>query len=364
VFVWLTGQHYYCHGLRCTDRGFFPQNFLLNGLFQWDAFQYAQVATRGYYLGEHFDTTAPFFPGFPVAAWLAGWLVGGPLAGGIVVNHLASIGAAFFIARLVRRLAVRDFSLGAGDVAATAREATLFWLASPLAIFSCVFLSESLFGFESVLLLWAVVSGRWPIALAAGIAATATRSAGVVVVACAAVLAWERRREVEVGTLGICALALAPVGLIAFVLHEHQALGDGFAWVAAEARWGRGLVPPWRTLVDGWHGLPGLWIRNPDQMYATQELLALALTAPLLLLRRRLGLPRGIWLLGVAEWLLPLCSHSLISAARYQAANVYFALAIPALLQARPLARGVAWMLFGMVLAWYASTYPFGNWAS
>ena len=66
----------------------------------------------------------------------------------------------------------------------------------------------------------------------------------------------------------------------------------------------------------------------------------------------------------VGEWLLPVASHSLISFARYQAGNLYFALAIPALLQPRPLLRGLSWMLFGMVLAWYASTYPFGNWAS
>jgi hypothetical protein len=83
-----------------------------------------------------------------------------------------------------------------------------------------------------------------------------------------------------------------------------------------------------------------------------------------LFLRRRLRLPWSLWLLGVGEWLLPVASHSLISIARYQAGNLYFALAIPALLQPRPLLRGCVWMLFGMVLAWYASTYPLGSWAS
>jgi hypothetical protein len=361
VFVWLTGQHFTCHGHRCTDRGLFPHNLLLNGLFQWDAYHYARLATDGYYYGDGFDTTVPYFPGFPAAAWLVGKLVGSPLAGGILVNHLASIAAAYLVARLVRRLEVRDPD---GDPGATAREATLFWLASPLAIFSCVFLSEALFGLESVALFWAVAAGNWPLALLAGIGATATRSAGVLVVAAAAVLAWERRRTVEVGWLGAVSLALAPVGLCAFILHQHVALGDGFAWVAVQRRWGRYLVSPLRTLADDWIGFPTLAGRNVDAMYRTQEVLALALTAPLLFLRRRFRIPWGLWLLGAGQWLLALSNHSLISSARYQAANLYFALAIPSLIASRPLLRGLVWMFFGMVLAWYAATYPFGNWAS
>jgi hypothetical protein len=42
-----------------------------------------------------------------------------------------------------------------------------------------------------------------------------------------------------------------------------------------------------------------------------------------------------------------------MSCARYQAGNIYFALAIPALLANRPLLRGLCWMLFGLVLAFY-----------
>lgn len=361
VFVWLTGQHYVCSGPRCTDRGFFPHNLLLNGLFQWDAFQYAQLARNGYYVGSGFDTTLPYFPGFSALAWLAGKVVGSPLWGGIAVNHVASIAAAFLMARLCRRLAVKDLN---ADVNATARETTLFWLASPLTIFFCVYLSESVFGFASVAMLWAVTAGAWPVALLAGLLATATRNAGIIVVAGAAVLAWERRREVKVGALGWACLAGAPLGLVAFMLAQHVAVGHAFAWVAAQRRWNRFLVFPWRTFHDDWIGLPTLASRNVDAMYRTQEVLAMLLTAPFLFLRKRLNLPWGLWLIGAGEWLLPVASHSLISIARYQSGNIYFALAIPAVLTPRPQLRALTWMGFGMVLAWYLSTYPFGNWAS
>lgn len=363
LFIWLTGQHYDCHGPRCLDRAFFPENFLFNGLFQWDSFQYRQLIERGYYLGDGYDTTAPYFPAFSMLAFCMGKLVGSPLVGGIVVNHLASIAGAYLLARLVRRLKIGE---SAEAQPAVAREAVLFWLASPLTFFYCVFLTEALFAFASVALLWAVARGSWGLALVAGILASATRNAGLVVAACAVLLAWERRREVHVGVAGWVCLALTPAGLGGLMLWQHLTLGNALAWSETQLRWSRFLTTPWRTIADDWRGFANLHPaqRNVDAMYRMQELLALGVVAPLFALRRRVNIPWAILLLGLVEWILPLTSHSILSSARYQAGNVYFALAIPALLAPRPMLRGVTWMLFGMVLAWYASTYPFGVWAS
>nr|QKW93747.1 hypothetical protein [Vitiosangium cumulatum] len=370
LFVWLVQQHEFCHGPRCLDNRVFPENRFLNGLFQWDAIHYYRVITRGYFVGSGYDTTAPFFPGFPLAARWMGALVGSPLLGGILVNHLASLLAAFLMARLVRALSIGGVTPGRegaderAGVDAVAREATLFWLGAPLTFFFTVFLSEAVFGLASVAAFWAVARGRWPLALVAGIAASATRNAGLIVCVCALLLAWERRRIVPVPRYGWLCVALGPLGLGLFILYQHVALGDGFAWVHAQAAWNRGLVFPWKTFQDDWIGLPGVRGHAVDAMYRTQEVLALAVLLPFLFLRRQLGIPWAIWLLGVGEWLLPLASHSLISCARYQAGNLYFALAIPAFLAPRPTTRGVAWMLFGMVLAYYATMYPVGNWAS
>ncbi|HKP56129.1 MAG TPA: hypothetical protein VJV78_05405 [Polyangiales bacterium] len=359
-FVWLTGQHYDCGRAGCLNRAFFPDNFLINGLFQWDALQYWLVIQRGYYLGESFDTTAPFFPGFPVLAWLTGRLFGSSMAGGIVLNHLCSIAAAFGITRLCRRLGVGE----PGGRDAVAREATLFWLASPLTLFFCVFQSESLFAALSVGLLWSVATGVWWMTLLCGVLITATRNSGIVVVACACLLAFELRREARMRPAGWVALLLAPLGLVAFSIYQHYALGEAFAWVTTQLRWNRFLTTPWRTISDEWMGWPPLARRDVAPMYRVQELLALTVLAPLFFLRRKLHIPRAILLLGVIEWILPLLSHQLFSSARYQAGNLYFALAIPALLANRPLLRGLCWMLFGMVLAWYLSTYPHGVWAT
>jgi hypothetical protein len=362
LFVWLTGQHFTAFGPHGLDRSFFPENFLLNGLFQWDAYQYSQLIKHGYYQGAGYDVTTPYFPAFPLGAWLVGKLFESSLVGGIVLNHVASIGSAFLIAQTARTLEIGE---RAGDREAVARETTLFWLASPLSFFFCVFLSESLFGLVSVLVLWAVVKGRWPAALLAGIVVTATRNAGMIVAASAAVLAWERRKEVRVGPLGWTCIALMPLGLCALIVYQHYAVGDGFAWVKSQLLWNRFLTWPWTTVIDDWQGTPDLSPQhNVGGMYRYQELLALLLIAPLFFLRGRLNIPWALLLLGVAQWILPLTSHSIMSCARYQAGNLYFALAIPAFIAARSMTRGLVWMLLGMVMAWYASTFPYGIWAS
>lgn len=362
-FVWLTGHHYDCGRAGCLDRGFVPDNFVLNGLFQWDSLQYFQLIQRGYYIGAGWDTTAPFFPGFPLLAWLTGRLFGSSLVGGIVLNHACSIAGAFGIARLSRRLGIGEHV--AGDSRdAVARESTLFWLASPLTVFFCVFLSESLFACLSVLVAYGVVAKRYLIVLIAGVLLTCTRNSGIVVTACAAMLAFERRRDVPVRARDWAVLALTPLGLVGFVLYEYWKLGDPLAWVHVQARWDRYLTTPWHTIADNWRGMPGFKERSVAAMYPAQELLALGIMAPVFFLRRRLHIPWSILVLGVSEWVIPMLSHALFSAARYQAGNLYFALAIPALLATRPTLRALCWMLFGMVTAWYLSTYPLGVWAS
>lgn len=189
-------------------------------------------------------------------------------------------------------------------------------------------------------------------------------AAGLVVSACALVLAWERRRRVPVGWRDWLCVAATPLGLLLVIAYQSVVVGDGFAWVHAQRAWNRHLVFPWQTLYNDWRGFPAVGGRDVEAMYRVQEALALTVVLPFFFVRQGLGIPWAIWFLGLAEWLIPLCSHSLISASRFQAGNVYLALAIPAFLVSRPLLRALAWLLFGMVLAFYATMYPVGNWTS
>lgn len=360
VYVWLTGQHFRCGGPRCTDRAFFPDNILLNGMFQWDALQYRTLAESGYVTGPGFETTAPFFPGFPLAARVVGKVVGSPLAGGIIVNWVAAIVGAVFLSQLVRRT-LRD------DGSETATQASLIWLLGPLSFFFTVFLSESMFACLAVVTLWAASTGRaWVFALA-GACAAFTRNSGILVIAAGMALVWEQRGARTLLTARwLLAIGAAGFGFLAFLMMQHAAYGNAFEWVEAQRRWNRYLVWPTATLRDDWIGFPTLnpARRNVDAMYRSQEVLAAVLTLPLFLVRRRAGIPYALAGLGLALWLLPLLSHSLISYARYQAANAYLVIALAWLLSRWPIARTFVWWAFGLVFAWYASTYPFGVWAT
>lgn len=361
VFVWLTGQHFGCTGPRCAHRTPYPTNFLVNGLFQWDALHYQALVDRGYGPGQ--PITAPFFPVFPFAARALGYLFGSARFAGILLNQVSAVVGAVFAARLAR-VAVRPsppsaaLSLGTTTI--------LFWLAAPVSFFFSVFLSESLFSCLAAIALWAAYRGKW-VALGLSLAAVSgARVNGVLILLGAAIILWERRREVPLGRGAFLALAVAPLGLVWMLLLEKSAYGDAFAWVEAQRHWGRHLVLPTTTLHDDWKGFPGLnpARKNVDAMYRAQELLAAALTLPFLFLRRRLGLSVGLWVVGVLTWLMPLSSHSIIAFARYQAGNVYLAVAIPAVLTKHPLLQALAWWGFGLVFAWYASTFPHGVWAS
>lgn len=359
LFVWLCGQHHRCIGTRCTDRSFFPDNMLLNGLFQWDALQYRALAERGYVAGQGFETTAPFFPGFPWTARVIGAPFGSALVGGILANWIAAVVGAVVVARLARHLLPAEVE--------APRQASLLWTLGPLSFFFSVFLSESLFGCATAFVFWAAVTRR-PVTFAiAGVAACLTRNSGVLVVGAGALMVWELHgQRSAISWRWVWALVLPLAGFAAFLVVQHRAFGDPFEWVAAQRRWNRYLVWPTTTFRDDWIGFPRLdpRHRNVDAMYRTQEVLAAALTLPLLFVRRRSGLPRALHLLGVATWLLPFLSHSLISYARYQAGNVYSVLALSWLLSKYPAVRPAIWWCCGLVMAWYASTFPFGVWAS
>lgn len=358
VFVWLTGQHFRCVGPRCTDRGFFPGNFLLNGLFQWDALQYSMLASSGYVRGEGFETTAPFFPGFPVAARALGSLLGSSLWAGIALNWIFAVVGAVFAARLAERIL---------DDPAAGRTASLVWLLGPLSFFFNVFLSESLFSALTCIALWAALSGMPMVFALSGFAAAATRNAGIVVIACGALLVWETHGWKTLRSVRwLAAVACALSGFVVVLWTQAVAFGNPWEWVDAQRRWGRRLVLPWVTLRNDWIGFPVLDPnrRNVDAMYRAQEVLAACLTLPLLAVFKRTRIPLSLAALGAALWLLPLLSNSLISFARYQSANVYLVLALAWMMSRSPAVRAVTWWAFGLVVAWYASTFPHGVWAS
>lgn len=211
---------------------------------RWDSVWYLTIAHDGY--GGDLARPA-FFPLYPLLARAAGAVVGGPLTGGIVVSGLCLAGALVLLHRLT--------ALELGDEAA---RLTVWVLAAfPMSFFLSAVYAEALFLLLSVGCLLAARTERWAWAAGLGVLATATRSAGLVLLVPLAVLAWEQR-----GSGGLRRLAwpaLVPVGAAAFSGWLAWRGAGASTPYDAQAVWNRELSWPLAGLWDGsvaaWEGL-------------------------------------------------------------------------------------------------------------
>lgn len=239
--------------------------------WRWDAIHYYSIALGGY--GATAGTVpteqpailSAFFPLAPLltrALALLGSLWSGQLdtvtlaMAGVAVSHIATLTAFWLLFELVRE--------ETGD-RATAQRAVLYAAIFPLAFYYAVPYAEPLFLATSLGAFLSARRGHW---LRAGLwaaAASATRPFGILllpVLLLEALLAWRRGAlpRAELPRVGL-ALALAPVGLLLFMLHLWQRVGDPLIFARAQALfWNREPVFPLLTLWRGlWYVLrPGL----------------------------------------------------------------------------------------------------------
>jgi hypothetical protein len=161
-----------------------------------------------------------------------------------------------------------ELELGA-DVA---RRSVLLLALFPGALWFGAPYSESLFLLLSVAAFYFARTGRWAFAgLAAGLA-SATRSAGLVLLVPLVILWWQqappRRRARDLGWI-----ALAPAGLAAYTAYLALSLGDGFAYLHLQDVWFRSFAGPFGAVPDGavaaWAGLRQVVSGSRTHVYFT-----------------------------------------------------------------------------------------------
>lgn len=289
-----------------------------------DASWYLEIARLGYEV-RPFDATAQhnwaFFPLYPLLLRGAAWLTGEwPLTG------IALSSALFFVALAL----VHELALAAGLSEAVARRAVLVTALWPSSIFFSYPTTEALFLLLSTASLLAAMRGRPWLAAALAALASVARLNGIVLLPVLALVqvrahGWRSRRE----TL---ALALVPLGLLAFMAHLRAITGDPLAFSHVMRAWGR--VPGFflgplydyvlhpEVVAQSWNfkalnfvaGVVGLW---SAVHWARRAQPALAVYALLMVV-------------------IPLSSHSLQSLTRYTMATC----AIPLAVAAAPRTRG------------------------
>jgi hypothetical protein len=312
---WLSLRWFKPGGLASSQHGQLWEMF-----FRWDSGWYLAVLNDGYYLHPGHESSAAFFPLYPLTASVVSHLFAMPIkAAGFLVSNLALLVAAI----LLRRLALIDHA----DRPKIAMRSVWLLMLSPVAHFFSSFYTESLFLFLSLLAFYGARRGRWALAGAAGALLTATRTNGIVILPALAWEAWRQHREVGgAGTRsrpwGVAWLALVPLGLIGYMTYLHFHVGDAFAFVKAQAAWGKILTVPGKSLWAAYQGYP--------KAYAFLFIGATITSLVILILGFRYGVRRSMLIYTILTLLLILSTSLLEGMPRYVSVlfPLYIALAL------------------------------------
>jgi hypothetical protein len=230
---------------------------LLSPLARWDTTWYLGIAHSGYD-----GPSTAFFPLYPLL--VRGLAPGGSPAALLVMSYAVSLAALAGALYLLHRLVALE--LGEGTARLAVPMLALFpgalWLGAPY--------SESLFLLLSVGTFYAARTGRWAWAGACAGLASATRSAGIVLLVPLLVLWWQStpRRLRDLAWIG-----LAPAGLAAYSLYLAASLGDGFAYLHLQQVWFRSFAGPFGAVPDAavaaWDGVRQLASGSRDHVYFT-----------------------------------------------------------------------------------------------
>src|SRR3954447_16210052 len=243
--------------------------------------------------------------------------------------------------------------------------------------------SESLFLLLSVGAFYCARTGRWALAGGAAALASATRSAGIVLLVPLLILWWQSRPRRRVRDLGW--IALAPLGLALYSLYLALSLGDGFAYLHLQDVWFRSFAGPfggaWDGLVAAWDGLRQIASGQRAHVYFTAAggdpidvgwhnvelfvFLVLGVAGCVGVLRR---LPRAYGAYVLAALALPLSfpvgPQPLMSLPRFLAVLFPLFMWLALALRDRPLLRRAALTISTLGLVAFTARYATWHWVA
>jgi hypothetical protein len=211
----------------------------LNAWANWDGQWYLGISRLGYTTGQ----STAFFPLYPVfVRGLAPLFAHSSLIAGVALS------VAFFVAAmyLLYRLIVIDY--GPRVAAWTVVFASLF----PTSFFFQAVYTESLFLLTTVACLFFARREQWLWAGLAGFCAALTRNTGVLLLLPMTMFYFGARDgKLRFQDRQLAWFALVPTGLLVWMGYLQIRFGDPFAFLKAQAHWGRSLSAPWITLDHG-----------------------------------------------------------------------------------------------------------------
>jgi hypothetical protein len=263
----------------------------LVGMCRWDCEWYVRLAEGGY---DPFPTPKmlnagnwAFFPLYPMMVGALSALTGlQTIVAATGLSIVLSIGAARVAWPLLGK-DLRAYTLF-----------SVFLLAGPFSIYFTTFFTEVLFLFLTVCVFAALRQRQF---LLAGVLAgllSATRIVGVFIVFAILWEMWRAHREsggtwrdfvpaIVLKPDWLLALAVAPMGLFAYMFYLHMIIGDALAFSHVQRAWGRPMGNP---VVFIWNALTAMprdsWIPTPSQHLAVATLVGYGLIVMLILRKR------------------------------------------------------------------------------
>ncbi len=327
---------------------------------RWDATWYMDIARDGYRydprLGPDEQQPIVFFPLYPMLMrTLAAFTT--PDRGATTTFdqyteirrvHLAWCGVVISLIAFLLALVVlyrwAELHGGAGAAASTVVLLSTY----PFAVYFSAAYTESVFLLLTTAACYAFEKGRLPAAGAAGVLAGLTRPNGVMLSLVLGILALERLRGRERGRIrrtaaGLLAAAMPAVGLLLYCTYIYRLTGDPFAWVRAQAAWGRDVGATsthyawiWQTIAD--EGVLSYVRAAPaEAVQVVAVVFSLGLVWPVW---RRIGPAYAVLIL--ANVLPPLIKGGVLSLGRFTATLFPLFLALALLV---PAERRVNWII-------------------
>ena len=321
---------------------------------QWDCGWYLSIVRQGYDTAPHLvdgwmQANWAFFPLYPLLVFGLGALTGDdPKIAGVMVSTACFLVFAVLGARY-RQVSRQEHSLWP-------------WLpllcAWPFSFYFYAVYTESLYGALAIGALLMLAEGR---GLAAGVVTaflTATRPTGILLAAWIGLdRLWRARSagSLPAALRRMIPAAIAPLGLLAFMVFLYFRAGDPLAFQHIQSGWQRTGRNPLAVLADALSGLDLAHPRLGPLYLLGWAVLGLA-AAAWLAVRRRFA---EAWLCGMTVG-MNLASGSLFSTPRYVAANPAFLLAVADLLAlVRPpklraaILAGMAALQVVLLLFWF-----------
>jgi len=303
---------------------------LSDALCQWDCGWYQDIAIYGYELspqphpGPTFGQADwPFFPLFPLLLRAAAALLSySDALSGMIVANLCLCVFVYVAALYLRRMTPQT----------SAPALAIFLFCFPYSLYLSLPYTESLYAALTMLSFYCIARGNLlPASLFAGLL-SATRVTGVLLTPVIAVhflkrmfRAWRTHGlagAFAVFRAALLPLALAPLGLFAFMLYLYRHVGDALAFIHVQRAWQRAGGDPFTVFTGGLFSfdLGNAFARNT----ASGTYCALCAIAGALITARLFSQRRYVecWFLAMSI-ILPL-THGLPSFPRYLFANPIF----------------------------------------